>query len=383
MSLSKDRRLSLRQSYALAPFAVKKPSWTRGAAAANDGGGSGARNDPGRLPVEFSHRLSRRRALAVIGAVGGVAMLPQLAAAGRARLREWRGAALGAPARIVLEHPDGAAAARLFDDCAREIARLEREFSLHRNDSALRELNRRGRLDAPSLDMVRVLRAAQKFGALTDGAFDITVQPLWTLYAGHFYRHPDGAAGPDGEALAAARALVDYRALEVSPRRVALEGAGRAVTLNGIAQGYITDRVAEILRDGGIADVLVDLGETRASGRHPEGRPWAIGLADPGDPATYGPVVELVDRALATSGGYGTRFSADGRHHHLFAPDTGESANHHLSVSVVADDAMTADALSTGLFVAPPATAEKAAAAMPEIAVHLTDAAGERRSLNA
>ena len=332
--------------------------------------------------MTFSQSLSRRRAIAVVGAFGGVAMLPRLAAAGRASLREWRGAALGAPARIVLEHPDAAAAARLFESCAHEIARLEREFSLHRNDSALRALNRDGRLDAPSLDMVRVLRAARRFGALTEGAFDVTVQPLWTLYAGHFHRHPGDGAGPGAEALATARALVDYRALEVSPGGVALTGAGRAVTLNGIAQGYITDRITEVLRDGGIADVLVDLGETRASGRHPEGRPWAIGLADPGDPATYGAVVELVDRALATSGGYGTRFSADGRHHHLFAPDTGASANHHLSVSVVADDAMTADALSTGLFVAPPAVAEKVAAAMPEVTVHLTDAAGERRRLN-
>lgn len=331
--------------------------------------------------MSLSHKVSRRRAITVVGSAAGVVLVPGLAAGARAPLREWRGAALGAPARIVLEHPDAAAAERLFAACAREIERLEGEFSLHRPDSALSRLNRDGRLDAPSLDMVRLLGAARRFGALTDGAFDVTVQPLWTLYANHFHRHPGDAAGPDEGAIAAARARVDYRALEVSPARVSLAGDGRAVTLNGIAQGYITDRIADLLRDGGIADVLVDLGETRGVGQHPEGRPWAIGLADPRDPSRWGPVVELVDRALATSGGYGTRFSADGRHHHLFAPRTGASANHHLSVSVVADDATTADALSTGLFVAPPAVAERVTRAMPGVAVYLTDSAGERRRL--
>lgn len=337
--------------------------------------------------MNLSPGVSRRRAITIVGAMGlglgGAGLLPRLAAGKPPPMREWRGAALGAPARILLAHEDAAAAERLFAECAREIARLEGEFSLHRRDSALSRLNRDGALAAPSADMLRVLEAARRFGALTGGAFDVTVQPLWTLYADHFHRRPGDMEGPDADAVAAARALVDYRAIEAGPDRVALAGAGRAVTLNGIAQGYVTDRVTAVLRGAGVVDVLVDMGETRGSGRHPEGRPWAIGLADPADPQSYGPVVELADRALATSGGYGTRFSADGRHHHLFAPDSGRSANHYLSVSVVAGDAMTADALSTGLFVAPPAVAERAARAMPEIAVHIAGADGERRALGA
>ncbi len=333
--------------------------------------------------MRVSQAVSRRRAITIFGAAAGGALLPGAAGAGAAPLREWYGAALGAQARIVLAHPDEAAARRLFDSCAGEIERLEAEFSLHRPDSALSRLNRDGALETPSLDMVRVLGAARRVSTLTGGAFDVTVQPLWLLYAEHFFRHPGDAAGPAEDEVAAARALADYRALEVSPGRAALTRKGMAVTLNGIAQGYITDRVAELLRDGGIDNVLVDLGEARAVGRHPEGRPWAIGLADPRDPARYGPVVELANRALATSGGYGTRFSADGRHHHLFAPASGRSANHHLSVSVVADDATTADALSTGLFVAPPPVAERVARNMPQIAVYLTAADGEMRRLNA
>ncbi len=359
--------------------------WTPVGARAYDAGEHGradVENWDRRAFMNLRDAVSRRRAITIVGTVAGSALLPRLAAGHHAPIREWSGVALGAPARIVLEHPDKAEAERLFEACAREIGRLEAEFSLHRQESALSRLNRDGGLDAPGLDMVRVLRAAHRFGALTDGAFDVTVQPLWMLYANHFHRHPGDADGPDESSVAVARARVDYRALEISPQRVALAGSGRAVTLNGIAQGYITDRIADLLRAGGIADVLIDLGETRALGRHPEGRPWTIGLADPRDPRQWGPVIELVDRAVATSGGYGTRFSADGAHHHLFAPDTGRSANHHLSVSVVADDAMTADALSTGLFVAPPEVAERVAQAMPGVAIYLTDSAGRQRRLN-
>ena len=329
--------------------------------------------------------ISRRRAIAIFGAAAGIAAVPGLAArrAEAAALYEWQGVALGAPARISLAHDDKAEAERLFALCAAEIERLEQEFSLHRDESALSALNRDGALVAPSLDMVQLLSEATRYAALTDGAFDVTVQPLWQLYATHFSGNPGDLVGPSEDAVAAARGLVDYQKLEVSPEKIELTKAGMAVTLNGIAQGYVTDRIADLLRANGIESVLVDLGETRAVGGHPAGRPWAIGLADPFDPASYGEVVELVDRALATSGGYGTRFSADGRHHHLFHPATGKSANHHASVSVLAAQATAADALSTALFVAPDKVAERVVAELPGLEVYITDAAGALRHLKA
>ena len=327
--------------------------------------------------------ISRRRAITIFGAAAGAAAFPTLAMrrAQAAELYEWQGVALGAPARIALSHSDQAEAERLFALCAAEIERVELEFSLHRGDSALVRLNRDGVVAVPSLDMVQLLTEANRYAALTDGAFDVTVQPLWQLYADHFSGNPADLAGPDEDAVAAARSLVDYRELEVSPEKIALSKPGMAVTLNGIAQGYVTDRVADLLRANGIESVLVDLGETRAVGEHPDARPWAIGLADPFDPANYGKVVELVDRALATSGGYGTRFSADGRHHHLFHPATGKSANHNASVSVLAAQATAADALSTALFVAPIEVAGRVVAERPDIEVYVTAADGTVRHI--
>ena len=118
-----------------------------------------------------------------------------------------------------------------------------------------------------------------------------------------------------------------------------------ALTFNGIAQGYITDRVAELLRGEGLHDVLLNLGEIRAL----PGRSWRIGIA--GANQTIG----LSDAAIAQSAGRGTAFTTDGRWHHLIDPKTGQSARGLTSVTITAPTATEADALSTALFVTPPA----------------------------
>jgi thiamine biosynthesis lipoprotein len=193
---------------------------------------------------------------------------------------------------------------------------------------------------------VRLLDESRRLGTLTDGAFDVTVQPLWLLYARHFATKAADPSGPRASAIAEAAARVGQDALEIAPARIAFARPGMAVTLNGIAQGYITDRVAELLRQQGLDRVLVDLGEVRALGAHPDGRPWRAALADPrgGPPMAE---LELRDRALAASAPSGFAFDAAGRFHHIFDPRSGRPAARYSSVSVLAPDATTADALST------------------------------------
>ena len=198
------------------------------------------------------------------------------------------------------------------------------------------------------------------------------MQPLWQLYARHFAARPGDPDGPDSRALEAARGLVDYRAIDLGGE-VGYRQAGMAVTLNGIAQGYITDRVADLLRDAGFERVLVQLGETFA-GLPPEpGAPWRVGVPDPAEPGTLLATLELSELALATSSGLGTPFDAQGRHHHLFDPASGHSASRYRSVSVIAARATVADALSTALAILPPeraATCLRAAGAGRALLVH-------------
>jgi len=288
-------------------------------------------------------------------------------------LHRWRGRALGAEALILLAHPDAKAARQLLRACVAEVGRLERIFSLYLPDSALSRLNAQGRLMDPPVELVRGLDACHRFGVATGGAFDPTVGPLWRLYSDHYARPGADPAGPGEGEIERVLRLIDQTALEVGHQCIALARPGMAVTLNGIAQGRITDRVTELLRDGGIADVLVNLGEYRALGAHPEGRPWRVGLADPGDPAHSFHAVDLgggdlEEGALATSGGYGTVFDAPpfngrARHHHLFDPRTGRSSHRCLSVSVTARHAQTADALSTALAIIGPEGASDVLAA--------------------
>ena len=170
------------------------------------------------------------------------------------------------------------------------------------------------------------------------------------------------------------RALVDYRAVEVEAPEIRFARPGMAVTLNGIAQGYITDRVATLLQDAGMTDVLLDIGETRALGHHPDGRPWRVGLRRAAEPETVGRTVALAESAIATSAGIASPFDASGRHHHLFDPASGRPADGAGQVSVIAPRATMADALSTALAVLPPARVAACAVRFPEISV-LTDAA--------
>jgi FAD:protein FMN transferase len=302
--------------------------------------------------------VSRRRALSVIAGAAGLMVAP-LGRGSRSEppIYQWRGVALGAEASLRLAHPDRDAAARTVDRCLDEIARLERIFSLHRPDSELRRLNRDGRLKAASHDLRILLAEARRFGELSGGAFDVTVQPLWRLYAAHFAAHPGDSLGPPAARLEATRRRVDYRAIALDGAQVRLLRPGMGVTLNGIAQGYITDRVADLLRAAGFASVLVQLGETFAGEPPSDGRAWRIGIPDPFAPERLIERLDVVDLAIATSSGHATRFDAAGRHHHLLDPSTGRSAGRCASVTVLAPRATTADALSTALAILPLAAA--------------------------
>lgn len=300
----------------------------------------------------MSVKLNRRRFITVAAIAAG---LPLALHAGRAqaRLVTWEGSALGAPASIQLYHQDEAKARAAIDAALGELARLEAIFSVHRADSAISRLNREGRLDAPPAELVELLRHATDLAAISDGLYDPTIQPVWQAYFRHFTAATFDPAGPGERELAAALALVGWRDVEIGTDRIAFARPGMGVTLNGGAQGYITDRVAAMLRDHGFANVLVDMGEPRALAAKPDGAAWRIGIANPAEPTRAVTEISVTDKAVSTSGGYGTLFDEAGRFTHLIDPRTGRTAPALAGVSVVAPTATIADGLSTALLLAP------------------------------
>ncbi|MGB8621778.1 MAG: FAD:protein FMN transferase [Paracoccaceae bacterium] len=282
----------------------------------------------------MTHLLNRRRFLCISAAIS----LMPAGARGEAAVAEWRGIALGAGASLRLVGVEIDAAREIFHAVEAELSRLESIFSLFRKDSALALLNRTGRLDAPPPDLLELLTLSGAVHDSTGGMFDPTVQPLWALYAEH-------AGIPDVAALSEARGRVGWKNVRVDEDSIRFDRPGMALTLNGIAQGYITDCVARLLRSRGMRDVLVDMGEIAGLGRRSGDGPWRVGISAPD-----GRIVERVtlsERALATSAPLGTVLDTAGSVGHILDPYSGKPVTTRALASVTADRAALADALST------------------------------------
>ncbi len=316
--------------------------------------------------------VGRRRFITIMAAFAG---LPLLRGTGRAALPVepvvWHGQALGAPAMLVLNHEDRAQAKVLVTRVVTEVRRLEDIFSLYREDSALSQLNRMGAIAAPPTELVELLEISRRFHVLTGGRFEPAIQPLWALYARHFARLDADPAGPHQEKVREALALADFGQVRVDRNRVAFSRRGMALTLNGIAQGYVTDRVVALLREAGVTSSLVDMGENRAIGARADGQPWRIGLADFEDADAVDTTLDVTDRAVATSSGQGFQFDADGRFSHILDPRSGTTAQRYSRVSVVAPEASTADALSTAFSLMAPEEIDALARQQTSVEVHL------------
>lgn len=299
-------------------------------------------------PLSSGRALSRRRFLRI--AAGASALLgagrlsPELFAADtRSRVISWRGIALGTEVGIDLFCADARAGRETLQACGREIRRLEAIFSLYDAHSSIGQLNRAGRVLSPPGELLELFDYAGRFHAATQGAFDISIQPLCAELA-----RADEPALEDR--VQRARELVDFGQVEWDSQEVRFRRPGMQVTCNGIAQGFITDRIADLLVARGFDRTLVDLGEKRVLGPHPAERPWRIGIESPADRAILAGTVELNDAALATSGGYGATY-AGGSQQHLLDARTGTSRRDFASVTVVAPRAVLADALSTSVAV--------------------------------
>jgi thiamine biosynthesis lipoprotein len=305
---------------------------------------------------------SRRRFLlasagfgAAVGLGGSGWFVSQLASSSRfargALVRTTRtSCALGSNVSITALHSSTDTAEKAIAAAFDELETVEQVMSIYRPESELSRLNRTGSVNAPHPYLLEVLRQAEAVSRESDGAFDVTVQPLWQLYSA---AHQEGRL-PDESAVAAVRSKVDWRQVEISPHRVSLRGAGTAVTLNGIGQGFATDRALATLRQHGIEHALINAGELAPLGADLGGEAWLAGIQHPRAPEAYVGLARLEGRCLATTGDYETAFTPDRKYNHVFDPRTGSSPDELASVSIVAPTGIQADALSTAVFVLGP-----------------------------
>ena len=321
--------------------------------------------------------INRRRFVKVSAAAAGLSLVPfgMARESAAAHLVEWRGVSLGAVATIRIHHEDRREAELLLKQVVAETSRLERVFSLYRNDSSLCELNRRGVLIAPSGELVELLTECDRVWRLTRGKFDPTVQPLWQCYADHFAHNGD-PAGPSAAKIEQALERVGWKKVRFDPDKVVFEQRGMGLTLNGIAQGYITDCTTKLLREAGIENCLVDMGEIRGLGTDSHGKPWQVTLEDP--VGEGGKPISIANKAVATSGAGSFRFDDKGRCNHLFDPSSGACAVPGRNLTVVAPAATMADGVSTAFSLMSEDEIRAASSRFGDAQIYLTTGRGTR-----
>jgi len=231
-----------------------------------------------------------------------------------------------------------------------EMHRIDREMSPHKPNSELSRINRNAGAGAVPVraEMARLIVRAAEFSELSGGAFDITYAAV-----GHLYDYRQRIR-PSEEALAEARAAVGWRhlVLDTHAGTVRFARPGMRIDLGGFAKGHAVDNAVAILRRRGIQHAMVSAGgDSRVIGDR-RGRPWSIGVRDPRDPNRIAAMLPLEDVSISTSGDYERFFEADGvRFHHLIDPATGKSPSGIHSVTILADDGLTSEALSKIVFV--------------------------------
>lgn len=229
------------------------------------------------------------------------------------------------------------------------IVQLEDRLSVTRADSEIARLDQAGE-GTLSQETARLLEQGLALCERTDGALDLTIYPvlrLWGFTTGE-YRVP---AQSEIDALLP---RVDYRGVELDPDTGSVTlPQGAQIDLGSIAKGYTGDCLAQLFAEGGVTSGLLNLGgNVQAIGAKPDGSPWRVGIQDPSSADTLA-VVEVVDQAVITSGGYERFFEEDGQTYwHILDPNTGTPAHSGvLSATIVGDSGLVCDGLSTALFV--------------------------------
>lgn len=235
-----------------------------------------------------------------------------------------------------------------------EIQRLDDLLSTGKDTSEVAQINANGG-GVLSEDTDYLVKRALDIYQSTNGAFDISIYPvmqLWGFTTGNF-------AVPSESDLAAKLALVDAGKIILSEENGQTSISfpeGMEIDLGGIAKGYTSGRVMDVMKSYGIKSAVINLGgNAHVLGNKTDGSQWKVGIQDPEDENGYLGGVSVTDKAIITSGGYERYFVDEDtgvKYHHIIDPKTGYSANNGLiSVTIVSADSTLADGLSTSLFV--------------------------------
>lgn len=338
-----------------------------------------------------SKEISRRRCLSIIAAscATGIAGLsgiagannPITAAPGNSPHKlTWSGILLGANASITLYSENPEAAKISISNMLKQIEILENYFSFYKSTSLINRLNQQGSLDSPPPEFYELINFAKNFAEATDGHFDPTIQPLFMAYKNLKRENKVPAQNwSQTESVLSAKELIGWENIIVEKSNIRFRKNGMALTLNGIAQGYITDKAVQILKSEGYENTLVNFGEYFALGQNQALRKqpemltqnsankkgtgqitqqslnWQLQLGQSANSSDAPrPIWSVKNQALAASDRAGFIFDEKSGLHHMLTPKTGGNQQAWKEIYVLAKNATIADASSTALFASDP-----------------------------
>lgn len=236
----------------------------------------------------------------------------------------------------------------VLNDAKEKIEEIDKRFRRGSEDSEIYAVNNNSETKLTD-ETAYVVETALNIGKKTSGAFDVTIAPvmdLWGFYNQNFYV-------PTEAEINNALKNVDYSRVNLS-NNVITKPKETQIDLGGIAKGYTSDTVINLLRNEGVQSAIISLGgNVQTLGTKPDGSMWKIAIQNPFDDKQYIGGVKVANKAVITSGGYQRYFVKDGvTYEHIVDPKTGKPSKSGLSsVTIVTDKGIEGDGLSTALFV--------------------------------
>ena len=241
---------------------------------------------------------------------------------------------------------------KVLDSGFAKIDEISKIASNYDPESSVTKLNKNGFIENAPVELVDIIRLSKDYNKVTMGAFDITIDPILTLWAEGLW---EKSKEVQQQKILEALNFVGSDKISINGSNIKFEKEGMSVTLGGIAKGYIVDKVIETLKSQGINNALVNAGGDIATlGAKPDGELWNVSLENPDN--TSEKIVEfaLAGKSIATSGNYYRYFDPKKETAHIIDPRTGYTADKCISATIIAENATIADILATSVFVLGP-----------------------------
>ncbi len=263
------------------------------------------------------------------------------------------GFTMGTSYQITLNDPAGKAP-QIHQLVEQELRLINQQMSTYIDDSDLSQFNQIPSTDCQELPapLIKVIASALEVSQQTQGKFDVTVSPLIEVWG--FDKRQTNNAIPSQQSIETMLSQIGYNKITINDQCVAKTNPTLSVNLSAIAKGYGVDRVAEIIRQHGIENYLVEIGgETASKGLNPSAKPWRLAIEAPQQQRKIQQVFAPLGKGVATSGDYRNYFEKDGvRYSHTIDPTTGKPVTHALaSITVLHEQTMLADAYATAFMV--------------------------------